>query len=147
MSRATILLQRFAYSPMGTFGRLILPKDGYSCFTVERPWMGNRQNVSCIPEGRYVMRKRYSPVVERTSGGDYTEGWQVTEVPERTFIMLHPGNHMENVEGCIAVGKGLGFINGKWAVTSSRDAFREVMEALTGTEYDIDIRQIRADYP
>jgi hypothetical protein len=54
---------------------------------------------------------------------------------------------MENVEGCIAVGKGLGFIDGKWAVTHSRDAFRAVMEALTGTEYDIDIRQIRADYP
>ena len=147
MSRATILLQRFAYSPMGTFGRLIFPKDDYSCFTVERPWMGNRQNVSCIPEGRYVMRKRFSPVVDRASGGEYPEGWQVTEVPNRTFIMIHPGNSMENVEGCIATGQDLGFIHNKWAVTSSRAAFREVMETLTGTEYDIDIRQIWADYP
>lgn len=146
MSRATIQLQRFAYSPMGTFGKIIAP-SGFSCFTVERPWMGNRQNISCIPEGRYVLRKRYSPVVERTSGGEFTEGWQVTEVPERTFIMLHPGNHMEHVEGCIAPGLHLGFIQEKWAVTSSRIAFRDLMNALTGSEYDIDIRQTRADYP
>ena len=146
MSRATIQLQRFAYSPMGTFGKIIVP-GGFTCFTVERPWMGNRQNISCIPEGRYVLRKRYSPVVERTSDGEFTEGWQVTEVPSRTFIMLHPGNHMENVEGCIAMGLDLGFIQGKWAVTSGRIAFRNLMNALTGSEYDIDIRQIRADYP
>lgn len=135
-----ITLRRFAYSPHGTFG--ILTIGEWSCYTIERPWIRNVQRVSCIPEGTYPLRKRRSPVVERSTGGAFLEGWEVCDVPDRTFIMLHPGNTMTDLEGCIAPGRELGFIAGKWAVTDSRTTFAQMMTelgALPGTEHQIKI--------
>lgn len=138
MSVTTITLERFAYSPVGVFGLLTLD-DGWSCYTVERPWEGNRPSVSCIPEGTYPLRKRESPIVHRTSGGQFGYGWEVCEVPGRSLIMLHPGNTMEDVEGCISPGKNLGYVSGVWAVTNSRNTFEDLMHRLTMEEYKIRI--------
>ena len=121
-------LTRFAYTPNGTFGRLRVA--GKEFFTVERPWKNNESNVSCIPEGQYILRMRDSGVVSRTTGGAYPRGWEVTGVQGRTFIMIHPGNTVSDLQGCIAPGKGLGVVGGQWAVSSSRPAFDELMTAL-----------------
>lgn len=141
----TITLTRFAYSPDGTFGRLELP-GGWSCFTVEKPWLSNSPYESCIPDGVYDLKRRRSPVVERTSGGDYVEGWEVFDVPGRTYIMIHPGNWPRNFEGCIGVGTKYMVIrdpaDGQWknGVSSSRNAFAQLMGRLDGGEWQIDIR-------
>ena len=124
-------LDRFAYSPMGTFGRLTI--GDFQCFTVERPWQDNKPNVSCIPEGTYPLKLRESPIIKRTTGGAFTKGWEVTDVPDRSLIMLHVGNTMADVEGCIAVGAALGWVAGRWAVTDSRKAFTLLMEALSAS--------------
>jgi len=125
-------LDRFAYSPMGTFGRLSI--GDFQCFTVERPWQNNKPSVSCIPEGIYPLKLRESPVVQRTSGGAYRQGWEVTHVPNRSMIMLHVGNTMTDVEGCIAVGAALGWVAGRWAVTDSRKTFSLLMDALSASD-------------
>jgi len=125
-----LVLQRFAYSPQGTFGRLTVDGRPFSCFTVERAWADNAPNQSCIPEGRYPLRKRPSLAVTRSSGGEFVEGWEVTGVPGRSLIMLHPGNTQRDVEGCIAPGDALGFVNGAWAVLNSRATFRALMYQL-----------------
>jgi len=117
---------------MGTFGRLVI--DGFQCFSVERPWESNKADVSCIPEGSYRLQLRESPVVQRTSGGTYKQGWEVTHVPDRSLIMLHVGNTMADVEGCIAVGAALGWVAGRWAVTDSRRTFSLLMEALSASD-------------
>lgn len=135
-----INLARFAYSPHGTFGELTI--GGWSCYTVERPWIRNIRNVSCIPEGRYPLIKRRSMVVERSSGGKFLDGWQIFNVPDRSQIMIHPANTMDDVQGCIGVGQELGFIAGRWAVTNSRATFAELMNRLNdlpGTEHQIRI--------
>ena len=125
-------LDRFAYSPMGAFGRLTVGE--FQCFTVERPWQNNKPNVSCIPEGVYPLKMRESPVIQRTSGGAFSRGWEVTSVPNRSLIMLHVGNTMADVEGCIAVGAALGWVAGRWAVTDSRKTFTMLMEALSASD-------------
>lgn len=130
MTSAVVTLSRFAYTPMGVFGTLQV--GGKRFYTVERPWKGNEQGVSCIPAGSYQLRKRASEVVKKSSRGAYQEGWEVTGVPGRTFIMIHPGNTMDDLEGCIAVGTGLGYVNNKWAITNSQVAFKELMAALEG---------------
>lgn len=123
---------------MGTFGRLSV--DGWSCYTVERPWLDNKPRVSCIPAGAYHLRPRQSGVVTRASGGRYTRGWEVCDVPGRTYIMLHPGNTLDDLEGCIAPGAALGMVAGKWAVMSSRDTFAALMSQLAGRdEWGIEI--------
>lgn len=48
----SVTLERFAYSPFGTFGKLIYGDKTF--LTVERPWLGNKPYKSCIPEGVYV---------------------------------------------------------------------------------------------
>jgi hypothetical protein len=141
-----ILLER-AYTDMGTFGVWTMP-SGFQCYTVERPWAGNKPFKSCIPEGVYTMKKRPSPVVERTSRGRYSEGWEVTNVPERSYIMVHPGNTAADLEGCVAPGEALGYIEGKWAVTNSQAVFRRLMTELsTRSEWTIDIRVRAVQWP
>lgn len=128
-----VTLNRFGYTPQGTFGVIRVPTvDGkkFSCYTVERRWKENKQNISCIPEGWYPLRKRESPIVERTSNEKYTEGWEICNVLNRTFIMIHPANTIKGLKGCVAPGKELGFIYGMWAVTDSVNTFYELMEAL-----------------
>jgi hypothetical protein len=76
------VLTRFAYLPDGTFGELVFP-DGTSMFTVERPWKDNTPKESCIPDGIYQLGMRESPVVHRSSGGMFHEGWEVLDVEGR----------------------------------------------------------------
>lgn len=145
----TLILREFYSSPFtgkraalaGSFGKLILP-DGSSFFTCERSWADNKTSVSCIPPGVYELRKRRSGVVERTTDGQYTEGWEVTNVPGRTYIMLHPANWPSELEGCIAPGQGFGMLDGRLAVTHSRKAFDQLMQFLKSREtWYLDIRR------
>lgn len=122
-------LQRFAWClEQGTFGRLLAPNGEQLCYTVELPWRDNQRSVSCIPAGTYILRVRPSKVVEETSGGMYEAGWEVTNVEGRDFIMLHPGNSIDDLEGCIAPGEELSGWNGRWTVTNSRDTFAWLMD-------------------
>lgn len=114
-------LERFAYTPFGTFGRLTLPE--FRCFTVERPWLDNKPRISCIPVGEYPL------VLGRFHRGGY-DAYELLHVPDRSLIKIHVGNTMEDVVGCIAPGKHLGFIAGLWAVTDSREVYHDFMRAM-----------------
>lgn len=51
--------------------------------------------VSCIPEGKYILKKRYSNKF----------GWHIhlIDVPGRAFILIHPANDAKKeLLGCIA---------------------------------------------
>lgn len=149
-----LYLHRFNHGPedinspvTGTFGKLRLP-DGKTLYTVERPWKGNKPSESCIPDGVYTLRKRRSGVVERSSKGKYLEGWEVCDVPGRTYIMNHPANWPTDVEGCIGYGKTYGLIDGRLAVGHSQDAFDLFMQALEGEEEHIlHIMPYLVEYP
>lgn len=140
--KADVLLERFGYTPDGTFGKLILPMDenfdpdpllpnasnvgagGFECFTVEKPWVHNMPRISCIPCGEYkcmlsLFHRRNYPA------------WHVLEVPGRSLIKIHRANTMDEVRGCIALGIGTGYVDGRWAVTRSKDAYEEWMEVTT----------------
>jgi hypothetical protein len=114
-----IVLERFIYSERGTFGLMTLP-DGWQCYTVERPWRGNVPRESCIPEGIYgLIRGRYN------AGGYDT--FELVNVPGRSLIKIHKANLPEDLEGCIALGKTIGFLGGKMAILSSGEAFADWM--------------------
>jgi hypothetical protein len=128
-----VLLERFAYSPFGVFGRIMLPE--YECYTVERPWLANRPRVSCIPEGRYRLR------LGTFNRGGYP-AYELLEVPGRSLIKIHVGNTVDDVIGCIAIGKSLGYVDRKWAVTGSRKAYREFMNTMETLQQPVlDVRR------
>ena len=91
---------------MGTNGK-ILYKDRLMMYSIELPWKDNLARVSCIPEGRYELVKRWSPKFNRHL--------QVMNVPQRDGILIHPANDaLQELKGCIApvsfltgAGKGL----------------------------------------
>ena len=95
----------------------------------------------------YDLKRRRSPVVERTSGGDYVEGWEVCDVPGRTYIMMHPANWPDDVEGCIGPGREYKVLEGRNGVTRSRATFAQLMGRLDGGEWRIDIRPFIMEYP
>ena len=147
-----IILERFAYHKDGTFGVMTLP-SGLEVYTVECPWKANKVSISCVPDGVYSLIKRPSGVVTRTSGEQYTEGWEVTEVPNRTYIMIHPGNWPHNFEGCIGVGSSFRILNdrnnvARNAVTDSQNTFVKVMEDLNQKkEWILSIMPYVMQYP
>jgi Family of unknown function (DUF5675) len=80
-----------SYDPEGTNGELKL----VVCNTIELPWLQNKRSVSCIPEGRYELRKR----VTQKRG----QHLLVVNVKGRDGILIHPANNAKDeLHGCIA---------------------------------------------
>lgn len=74
----------------------LLQVDGLNVsLAIELPWAGNQQSISCIPEGEYAIRNRYSP--------RFKEHIEVVAVPNRSNILFHPANNAKrDLRGCIA---------------------------------------------
>ena len=90
-----IELTRFVKDDATTLGRFSYATRTF--FTVERPWLDNQPNVSCIPDGDYKMARVDSP--------KFGPGmWEIVNVLGRTHILLHVANTPRNVEGCLGVG-------------------------------------------
>ena len=95
------------YYPMGTNGKILLQGRRIS-YCIELPWKNNHAQVSCIPEGRYELEKRWSP--------KFLRHLQVMDVKDRDYILIHPANDaLHELRGCIAPvsfltgpGKGIG---------------------------------------
>lgn len=126
-------LIRVGSSSRGTFGVL---RHGQVPFvlTLERPWLDNQQNVSCIPKGRYRCRRIRSPKFGST--------YEICDVPNRTHVLFHSGNTIEDTEGCILVGEEF---SGTWdapMLVSSKRGFLELLKYLDGVpEFDLVIHE------
>lgn len=68
------------------------------CKTIELPWLDNQNNISCYPEGDYVMVK------EATSPLHPYPHFRVLNVPNRRGILWHVANYVSELKGCTAVG-------------------------------------------
>ena len=104
-----LLLTR-TYFPNGTNGKLEC-EGKLICNTIELPWKNNETRVSCIPEGKYFIKKRYSQKFQ----------WhlEIENVQNRSLILFHPANNaLQELNGCIAPvtklsGPGLGLMSRK----------------------------------
>ena len=105
------------YFPNGTNGKLEC-ECKLICNTIELPWNNNETRVSCIPEGKHFIKKRYSQKFQ----------WhlEVLDVKNRSLILFHPANNaLQELNGCIAPvtklsGPGLGLLSRK-AFTALKD--------------------------
>jgi hypothetical protein len=84
----------------------------FICNTIELPWKNNKTGISCIPEGTYDLKLRYSEHLG--------EHLQLSEVPGRKWILIHTANDAKReLRGCIApVSK----LNGKGKGSNSKRA-------------------------
>ena len=119
-------LNRYPSPHAGVFGKLSVAYKAhegdkvFSCVTVERPWLKNAPNISCIPDGEYILKKSFY------HRGDHP-AYEVQDVPGRSRILIHRANTHLDVQGCIGIGSDFGYVNGLWAITSSRIAFDAFM--------------------
>lgn len=107
------------YYPTATHGKLMIDEQ-FIAFAIELPWRENRKRISCIPEGTYTMRKRYS--------AKHKWHYIIQNVPNRSLILFHSANHAQKeLLGCIApvtkiIKEGIG--------EQSRKAMQKLMEEL-----------------
>ena len=116
-----MILRRIAFTEHGTFGVLIDNGIPFA-LTLERPWLDNAQNVSCIPAGAYACNRFHSE--------SHPDTFQVMNVPDRTGILFHTGNLMQHSAGCILIGEVFDLYKGQPAVLSSSKGFKEFMQKL-----------------
>ncbi len=82
--------------PDRTKGKLFDLK-GNDWTTVEKPWLNNAPNISCIPDGVYPFVKEWSPHAQEMR-------IELKLVHNRSEIQVHSGNDPKHVLGCIANG-------------------------------------------
>lgn len=134
-SMQNLTLQRLTESPNGTWGVLFEESKKPLCWTLELPWKNNARNVSCIPPGAYKVVKRQSKAFK---------GWvcELQDVPGRDGVLIHPGNTVLDIRGCILVGLQLGeLVTPKGtmeAVVMSRSAMTRLLDS-TGMEFSLEI--------
>jgi hypothetical protein len=123
---STLVLERRAYLPKGTFGQLHFP-EGQTIWTLENPWKNNVPFVSCIPEGLYGLTRD-------TFKDRYPNYRIVNPPPGRWGIEIHRGNNIEHTSGCILVGMDLG---SQWNIMNSEEAMDWTMELLEDTPHPL----------
>lgn len=119
----TFFLQRTSDTGKETFGVLFDQRNNRMCFTIERPWLDNQPQLSCIPAGTYLFYRFQSP-----HNGDV---WRTDSVPGRTAIEIHSANFASQLEGCIAVGSSIGAIDNVPAVLDSKATLAELHTKLS----------------
>lgn len=138
-------VRRYASTWMGTLSQFELTTDDGTLtgYMVELPWRENRTNESCIPPGRY------RATVYNAPSYDGLTLW-VREVPGRTAILVHVGNSMADLDGCLAPGDEEGFWEerGELAVWNSADTMKAIIDLVRDAgEVDVNIQYWRPEYP
>lgn len=139
-----LTLERFAYLESATLGNLIV--GDLKLATIERPWIqnpagsGGTLSKSCIPDGAYRVRPHTSErfpdtfAIVNEALGVYYQSRPPAQAWGRTAILIHVGNFVTDVIGCVAVGLQHG---GTSAVTNSRAAMDRLREVLKRDSHDL----------
>jgi hypothetical protein len=134
------ILTRNETGDSGTFGVLVTDSS-FTCHTGELPWKGNQEDISCVPEGIYVVTYRYSI----KNGMCY----HLENVPGRTVIEIHAANFCGDISkglksdllGCIAPGLDVGMLSGQKAILNSRQALDKLESALNYETFELTIKE------
>ena len=120
-----LLLHRLSQTAYATFGTLSDGENRQLCVTLERPWVSNEHDISCIPAGTYPLVRYHSP----KRGYDV---WLLDDVPNRDAIEIHIGNVPKDTDGCILVGSHFGETIKGYGIIESKKAFDLLMQRTAG---------------
>jgi hypothetical protein len=122
----TFTIKRISSTPDGVFGVMLF--DGVPfAVTAERPWLNNKPDVSCIPEGEYWCHRVKSP--------KFGDTFEIMNVPGRSKILFHKGNvPTEDSLGCILIGEQFEPLHGKAAVLASKHGYGEYKKMIEGLD-------------
>jgi len=112
----------------GTFGVLKINKVLF-CVTLELPDLLNKRSQSSIPAQQYIC--------QRYSSAKYPDTFQVTNVPDRSYVLFHSGNWKKDTRGCILTGQYFAKLQGDWSdrgVWNSGKTFENFIQRLRDYE-------------
>ena len=120
-----VTIERAETGDQGTFGRLYAP-GGFRRYTGELPDRGNAPNISRVLADRYEVIWTYSPAFRRMM-------YILLGTAPRAGIRAHSANFMgddtkgyrRQLNGCIALGERLGWMDKQKALLLSAPAVRE----------------------
>lgn len=122
------------YQPRQTIGEFYI--DGIEfCKTLELQWLDNVRSKSCIPEGVYKVVKRLAHEKRKYNH------FHITNVPGRSYILIHTGNYSSQILGCVLVGDKHIDINkdGLLDVANSTATLQKLYEKMPA-EFELVIR-------
>ena len=116
--------------------------DELICHTMEKPYLHNKNDVSCVPAGLYDLNYR----VSHTQGETFylsNPKLNVTLDTEgtRTYIQFDVANIQSELLGCIALGLGFGIYKNEWSVTDSGKAKAKLMPMLGKGKHTLEIKR------
>jgi hypothetical protein len=128
--KKVVVLRDIDIDGKATLGTCIVydgDKQLFKSECLERGWVNNMRNISCIPTGIYPLQLEYSPRFKK-------ELWEVKDVPGRSECKFHSANYWRQLNGCLALGKERLYIDSDniLDVTDSRDTMDLFHEALEG---------------
>ena len=126
-----IKLVRKQFSALGIKGRLLCDDPHLVLFTLENPWKDNARSISCIPAETYPCRIVDSPRFGRVYG--------VTNVRNRSHILIHAGNYPRDTSGCILIGQTGDILSPTMFIGNSQKALKEFMDKLDGQPFELEI--------
>jgi hypothetical protein len=134
-----VFIKRERESDQGTEGILTVPDVGWSCFVMELPWRENASQISCIPNGIYIVKIRQSP--------KFGTIFHITNVENRSVILMHWGQFggdkskgwMSHTLGCVLLGKSRGIFKNQRAIINSRIAVTEFMRIMKNEPFKLTI--------
>ena len=122
--------------------------------SLERPWIpekghkGGKPFESCVPDGVYTLRRHTRSTgqivlaLENHALNVYYTEAEVPSTGGRYLILIHVGNWVKDVVGCIAPGLARVIDADPFMVTKSLAAMNKIMEFVKGDDARIDIRWI-----
>lgn len=111
-----------------------LVAKGQTFYVLERPWLDNARNQSCIPAGTYRCAIKVPP-----NAGKYRNVYEVHGVPGRSAILIHNGNTVNHSRGCLIIGMVRMPMAGQPAVGASRTALAKFRELMQGQDFTLTI--------
>lgn len=109
----------------GVIGTLSID-DIQACYTLERPWSNNAPEISCIPKGFYLCKR----IVSQKFGTTF----EITNVIDRTHVLFHPGNSIQDTHGCVLLGFQYDDTREELVISKSKAAHEAFMKLLQGVD-------------
>lgn len=138
MKTAYLIRTYFATHTLGVFTAVDENHNTImECSVLELPWKDNTFQISCIPEGKYR-------VIERRTD-KFKRHYHIQDVPNRTYILQHPGNFTRQIEGCQLPGDRFASLNNDKIpdILNTRSTLDKMLKLL-GKEYTLFIGSFEA---
>lgn len=136
-----IKIERVSNLPTGVFGR-VMENGKQIAFSIEQPWRGNKPFRSCIPAGEYVLTP-FDGSKYKDTFAFYNTDLNVHITNQefgRYACVIHSANTADELQGCMAFGKDLTVINGKWGVNYSKATTLMILDKIRkGVQHKIQI--------